>query len=646
MCSAKDTAEPCPLSGEGPSTARIALSAGALTAEFEPETGFLRYLRFAEHELVRGIYVAVRDQNWGTVKPHFSQFNARCESDHFEISFVAECRKEEICFHWQGQLLGTPEGRVTFRFSGQASSDFLSNRIGFCVLHPVTNLAGKSCRVEHVDGTTKEGVFPDLISPHQPFQAIRALTHAVTPGLDVEVRMTGDTFEMEDQRNWSDGSYKTYCRPLGLPFPFSVAARDRFEQAVEVRLIGTARPAMRTQSEPPIRLEMTGDGGRVPAVGLGMAPDAAPLSAMGQDLLRLMKPAHLRVDLDCGQPVCLEQLERAAIEATACDTSLELALHITDSAESELRTLGSKLRRLCCRIVRVHLFHVREWSTSARWGQIARKCLRPSIPDVPIGLGTDSFFAELNRERPDPAVADFISYSINPQGHATDEASIVESLEGQRMTAVSACDFSAGRSVVVSPVTLRMRFNPYITLQTPPTRLEQLVASTDPRQQSLFVAAWTAGSLRALAAGGAASITYYETSGPRGVLDDRAGLVYPVYHPLADLCAWRDAEFVAFRSSRPLSVQGIAMRNAERHCLVLANLELREHTVCCLGVPANSRWRLRTLEAATINEAKSRPQYFRDHATKSVTASYAGELELSLSPYAVLTLDSSECDRA
>ena len=267
------------------------------------------------------------------------------------------------------------------------------------------------------------------------------------------------------------------------------------------------------------------------------------------------------------------------------------------------------------------------------------------MPDVPIGLGTDSFFAELNRERPDPAVADFISYSINPQGHATDEASIVESLEGQRMTVVSACGFSAGLPVVVSPVTLRMRFNPYITLQAPPTRLEQLVASTDPRQQSLFVAAWTAGSLRALAAGGAASIPYYETSGPRGVLDDQAGHVYPVYHPLADLCAWRDAEFVAFRSSRPLSIQGMALRSTDRIRLVLANLEPRAHTVCCLGVPANSDWRVRTLDAGTVDEAKCRPRHFRDQATDSVAASFKGELELTLPPYAVRTLDKLACDR-
>ncbi len=63
-------------------------------------------------------------------------------------------------------------------------------------------------------------MLPDLIDPWQPFKDMRAITHTVRPGLTAECRMEGDTFEMEDQRNWSDASYKTYVRPLALPWPY------------------------------------------------------------------------------------------------------------------------------------------------------------------------------------------------------------------------------------------------------------------------------------------------------------------------------------------------------------------------------------------------------------------------------------------
>ena len=61
--------------------------------------------------------------------------------------------------------------------------------------------------------------FPEEIDPQCPFQDIRALTHEVAPGVSATCRMEGDTFEMEDHRNWMDASYKTYVRPLALPWP-------------------------------------------------------------------------------------------------------------------------------------------------------------------------------------------------------------------------------------------------------------------------------------------------------------------------------------------------------------------------------------------------------------------------------------------
>ena len=44
--------------------------------------------------------------------------------------------------------------------------------------------------------------------------------------------MEGDTYEMEDQRNWTDASYKTYVRPLARPWPYTLDAGARLDQAV------------------------------------------------------------------------------------------------------------------------------------------------------------------------------------------------------------------------------------------------------------------------------------------------------------------------------------------------------------------------------------------------------------------------------
>ena len=68
---------------------------------------------------------------------------------------------------------------------------------------------------------------------------LRALTHEPLPGLRVACRMEGDTFEMEDQRNWMDASYKTYVRPLALPWPYTLAKGEKLSQRVSLPVTGT-----------------------------------------------------------------------------------------------------------------------------------------------------------------------------------------------------------------------------------------------------------------------------------------------------------------------------------------------------------------------------------------------------------------------
>ena len=83
-----------------------------------------------------------------------------------------------------------------------------------------------------------------------PFQDIRALSHEVTPGTWVTCTMEGDTFEMEDQRNWSDASYKTYVRPLARPWPYTLPKGEKVPQAVRLAVTGKLPAASAGDGEP------------------------------------------------------------------------------------------------------------------------------------------------------------------------------------------------------------------------------------------------------------------------------------------------------------------------------------------------------------------------------------------------------------
>src|SRR6185369_3581904 len=190
--------------------APLALKAGDLTMIFEPDTAFLRYIRFGDEEIVRNIYAVVRDQNWNTIPWRVHNLKADVRDASFEITFDVECSEGDLRYTWNGNITGEADGAVAYSFDGVAQSNFLRNRIGICVLHPVQECAGKPCSLEHTDGDVEATSFPKYIAPWQPLRDVAAITHEVVPGVRAEVRFTGEVFETEDQRNFGDASFKTY----------------------------------------------------------------------------------------------------------------------------------------------------------------------------------------------------------------------------------------------------------------------------------------------------------------------------------------------------------------------------------------------------------------------------------------------------
>jgi hypothetical protein len=215
----------------------LSLRAGPLTLLFEPDHAFLRYLRLGDHEVVRNIYAVVRDQNWNTIAWQVSNLKADVRADAFDVSFDVECQEREVHYVWRGMVAGDAAGNVSFTFDGEAKSNFLRNRIGICVLHPMVECAGKPVTLEHTNGSREETSFPKAIAPWQPLRDVRAISQEIAAGVRAEIRFEGEVFETEDQRNYGDASFKTYSTPQDLPKPVAVKAGDRMHHRVTVALV-------------------------------------------------------------------------------------------------------------------------------------------------------------------------------------------------------------------------------------------------------------------------------------------------------------------------------------------------------------------------------------------------------------------------
>ncbi len=628
------------------SPAPLALRAGPLTMLFEPDTGFLRYLRLGDHELVRSIYGVVRDHDWNTIAWQVSNLQTAIAPDSFRLTFDVTCREREIDYTWQGTVTGDAQGNVSFTFEGASRSAFRRNRIGLCVLHPPLECAGKSCVIEHWDGTTEPGSFPRHVWPVQTCKNIRSLEHDAAPGVRVKIQFDGEVFEMEDQRNYADASFKTYSTPQELPKPAAVAPGDRVHHEVTVALTGEARKILPVlQGRPPQLSIATTPVLPKPPLGLRLAAHGRPLTPREVERLRSLRLAHLQVDLHLARPDWPTRLRLAAHESAQIGAALHLALWLSHQAETGLDAVRRELDALRPNVSLFLVYHSDEPAVAEKWIRLAREKLSNFAPNTLFAAGHRPFFNTLNCQRPEKDSAALPCFPIAPQVHLRDHRTLVENLGALPTLVESARQFSP-QAAVISPITLRPVYSLPGTAEDAPG--VELPAGADARQMSLFGAAWTLGSLARLAAAGPLhSLTYFETTGAGGVMETEVGSpwpekfpslpggVYPVFHLLADLAGF-DRIYPTF-SSHPLQVEGLTLLDAQnRRRILVANLtgETQEIKI----KTGTGRARVRLLDETSAAEAMRSPEAFRA-GTGAEQESVSGKIELKLLPCALARID-------
>ena len=637
---------PLLIDSAGDAAACVPLRAGPLELVFHE--GDLRRIRWGDREVVRRIHGAVRDRDWGTVPGRITGLEIDSADSGFRIRYTSEHREDGIHFVWQAAISGDEDGTIRFGFDGEARSTFLRNRIGLCVLHPIRECAGARVRSLHLDGSVHDRVFPESVAAEQPvagFTDLAGLTHEAGPGVRAELEFSGDAFETEDQRNWIDASFKTYSTPLRLPFPVEVRAGERIRQSVVLRIKTDGHedraPVVRTNRDETVHIALTGqEPVRFPEIGMMMASHGRAFDAGDSDRLSRLGLSHLRADLRLADSNWPERLRIAARDATGLGAALELAIHLPVGAGGDLAPVARELGRMKVDLTRALIFRDGSRSTLAADLEAARSALGDC--GMAIGAGTDADLYQLNLQPP-PSAGDLVCWSMNPQVHASDELSIAETPEAVVHQVASVRRRFPDLPLVVSPVTLKPRSNPVATGPERPVPPGELPPQVDVRQMSLFCAAWTVAMLKALSEGGVESLTLFETTGWRGVLETAAGSplparfpstpgsVFPVYHVLADVGGFSPRSVVPTRATGSAGVASLLLGAGGRRRLLVANLSTtpRRVSIAGLGEPT----RVRILDGTTLGDAMLRPE---EHRGRLAPLPSKGFL---LAAHAIVTVD-------
>lgn len=448
---------------------------------------------FAGVEVLRGLTLPVRDADWGT---HLTEvLAAETTATHHNRRFA--CRAGT--FEGQFEVNLTPEG-----LTAEVAITFLQtatvNRAGFTLLHPIRGVAGQPMTLRHPDATETETEFPALISPAQPARDIAGMRHVVD-GVTVEIAMEGEVFEMEDQRNWSDASFKTYCRPLALPRPFPVAAGEVIRQRVTLALDRAALAAVARPGGEAMQV-------RLPQVLL--AVEAGLSSTAG---LAAFPGVPVLFRLDAGTP----ETELRALAGRP------LALEIVFDDEADLHRQIARAAGLSpLRVVGLPRDFLKSYQPDGDWPKGAQPAdaiapLRAAFPGAAVGGGSLTNFTELNRCRPDPAMLNFVTFGNTALVHAADDLSVWQTLEALPDIFATAQAIAKSKPLHLGLLSIGMRSNPYGSRVAPnPDRLRLPMAMADPRQETGFAAAYAVAALAAAARARVASLALAMPDGPLG----------------------------------------------------------------------------------------------------------------------------------
>lgn len=458
--------------------------------------GQVRGLSFDGVEILRGLSAPVRDRNWGTIAVVIDAEDAQ------DSSYSCQFSEPSGLFCGDLRIDLDTERRFTADFSISFAADAEINRAGFCLLHPIKHVAGELMTVLHSDGSKEQSHFPQTISPTQPARDIVGLTHEVGP-VAIQIGMEGDVFEMEDQRNWSDASFKTYCRPLSRPHPFAVTAGQVIRQRVTIDVVqvSEARPEEAVGLVEDIVL---------PQVLLAFEPGLASLDGLVQFA---DTPILARITRDTAQDI-LQQLAARS----------EVALEIVFDALSELGVVAEQ-----CRAARLHPVRVvgmpsaflRSYQPEGPWPpgptpDDAVAVLRRVFAGVPVGGGSLTNFTEFNRGPPKVDV-DFLTFGNTAIVHAADDLSVTQTLEALPDIFASAQQARPGRPLHLGLFSIAMRSNPYgADVSANPSGKAITMTRRDGRQETAFAGAYGIAVLAEAARAGVESLALAMPDGDLG----------------------------------------------------------------------------------------------------------------------------------
>lgn len=436
--------------------------------------GSLGPIHSAGHEIIRRIFVTVRDRNWQEVTP--AHWETTVDSERRVISVLARHKSELVDFEWRGTLeLAADHRSGRFEFEGKALRDMDVCRLGLIVLHPPEAMIGS--RVTARSEQSEESLtIPDLISPQPIVDGVPGALTEPFSELKIEragfgvlkLSFGGDVFELEDQRNWGDASFKCYCTPLRLGYPRAVREGTRVAHRVDMRFEPAALDTSEQRTSSARHVAVTSPI-EFPKLGCEWRKDGARSRCEVQ-------VSYRHYYIDATNAAGLDHL-RALLEWSP-HARIEVGVDAQDHRALPSHQL-SLVREHIGQIKRVLVFGAGTVLPSAWAIESWRRAIQDATSSqVPVLAATRGYYVEYNRSAPLGAATQGIAFPLSATVHTDELGTIIDNVATVADMSSTARKLMRLAEVAVVPLALYYPCTPAQANFPPPLVLPWLTATT------------------------------------------------------------------------------------------------------------------------------------------------------------------------
>ena len=492
------------------------------------------------------LYTAIRPWDWSTLEPDEHSEDVKITGDVCVITI-----KDLFADSLDARTVITISNANTFNvaYELRGLAEYSVNRWGICFCLNSADWMGSS--IDSKDGQFR---LPESISPQRVVEGVTQglfpaanEMHFVAPdNRSLKVNSTGKVLEAEDQRNWTDNTYKIYSGSLSEPRPYVASAGSIWSQSVIFEFDSPSKPV------PDGSKIVVKEIDSLPSIGVQFNTDSLlPVDTLDTAFV-LLDIDHIRINE--------ESLTAQKINSISANGLIvEAALLSSNSGEKLHQDIAHLNKRIPAGS---RILIQREGREIVEEKDLPQnKSLSSFIP------GTDAYLVDLHRNKYN--FGESVSYSMVPTLHSSDSETIFKTLQTQTESISFAQEFLAPQ-VLISPITFSTRGNPE-TGHARDQRLNFANSEIALRIRTIEGAAWTLGSIFALASAGAYSGTWHELFGKFGLIysEDSAIKFSPTFHALSALGA-HHAHQITIATS--LDNSWVAFENREAKKIVVASL--------------------------------------------------------------------------